>query len=61
MTIKALRTIKYCAISIIVFVILAEAYFVIVQSNQGEDIAGGVVMGIFVAFASLIIVITTAV
>ena len=41
---KALRTIKYCAIAIIGFVVGAEAYFFIVMRGK-DDIAGGVFMG----------------
>src|SRR6476469_8382815 len=43
-TVKALRTIKYCAIAIIGFVVAAVAYLFI--ARQGDDIAGGVFMGI---------------
>jgi hypothetical protein len=54
-SVRALRTIKYCSIALIIFVLGAEAYFFIVQASRGEDIAGGVVMGLFVIFISVII------
>jgi hypothetical protein len=43
---RALRTIKYCAITLVAFIMGAEAYFFIVQRGK-EDIAGGVVIGLF--------------
>ena len=43
-TVKALRTIKYCAITIVAFVIGAEAYLFI--ARPGDDIAGGVFIGL---------------
>lgn len=56
-TVKALRTIKYCAIAMIGFIAAAEAYLFIVR--PGDDIAGGVFMGILIIFASSVIVATT--
>lgn len=53
-SVKALRTIKYCAIVLVAFVAGAEAYFLIVQRSK-EDIAGGVVMGLFMIFVSVVI------
>ncbi len=44
-SIKALKIIKYCAITLIVFALAAEIYFFTIQRNRGEDIAGGVVLG----------------
>jgi hypothetical protein len=43
-SVKALRTIKYCAMTIVAFVVGAEAYLFIVR--PGDDIAGGVFMGL---------------
>jgi len=53
-SVKALRTIKYCAIVLVAFIAGAEAYFFIVQRSN-EDIAGGVVMGLFMIFVSVVI------
>lgn len=58
-TVKALRTIKYCAMAIIGFVAAAEAYLFIVR--PGDDIAGGVFMGILVIVASSVVVAAAAV
>jgi len=54
-SVRALRTIKYCAIVLITFILGAEAYFFIVQSSKGEDIAGGVAMGFAMIFISAVI------
>ncbi len=43
-SIKALRTIKYCAMTLVAFMVAAEAYLCIVR--PGDDIAGGVFMGL---------------
>lgn len=54
-SVRALRIIKYCAIVLIFFVLGAEAYFFLVQSRKGEDIAGGVAMGFLTIFISVVI------
>src|SRR5688572_19469544 len=56
--VNALRTIKFCAIAIIGFVAGAEV-FILLQDS--EDRAGGVVMGIFVAFGSIIVAAAAAI
>lgn len=58
-SVKALRIIKYCAISLVGFIIMPEAYLFIVR--PGDDIAGGVVMGLFLIFISAIIATAAAV
>lgn len=57
-SVSALHTIKYCAIALIIFVLGAEAYFFIIQSSKGEDIAGGVAIGFFIIAMSTITAIT---
>ncbi len=56
--VRALRTIKYCGTILVVFVIAAEAYLFIVR--PGDDIAGGVFIGLlmFVVFGVITIVTT---
>jgi hypothetical protein len=49
--IKALRTIKYCAISIIGFVAVGE---IIIMLSNSDDPAGGVFMGILITFVSVV-------
>ena len=59
--VKALRTIKYCALTLIAFIVGAEAFFFTVQRVQGEDIAGGVMMGLMMIFVSVVAATTAAV
>jgi hypothetical protein len=53
-SVRALRTIKYCAIALVASLVGAEAYFFIVQRGK-DDIAGGVAMGLFLIFVSAVI------
>jgi hypothetical protein len=58
--VRALRTIKYCAMSLVGFLLAAEAYFFIVQRGK-DDIAGGVMMGLFMIFVSVVVATAAAV
>lgn len=49
--VKALRTIKYCAISIIGFAAIGEIFIML---NNSEDRAGGVFIGILIISGSLV-------
>lgn len=53
-SVKALRTIKYCAITLIAFIVGAEGYFFIAVSGS-DDIAGGVMMGLVMIFVSAVV------
>ena len=55
--VKALRTIKYCAISIIGFVALGEIFIML---SDSDDRAGGVFMGILITFGSVVIATAAA-
>jgi hypothetical protein len=59
-SVKALRTIKYCALSLVGFLAGAEAYFFIVRRDK-DDIAGGVMMGLFLIFVSVVVATAAAV
>ena len=59
-SVKALRTIKYCAMTLVAFIVGAEAYFFIVQRGK-DDIAGGVAMGLLMIFVSAVIAAAAAV
>ena len=50
--VKALHTIKYCAISIIGFVALGEIFIML---GDSDDPAGGVFMGILISFGAVVI------
>lgn len=60
-SVKALRTIKYCALTIVAFVVGAEAYFNIVQRGKSDDIAGGVMIGLLLIFISVVVAAAAAV
>ena len=55
--VKALRTIKYCAISIIGFV---AGGLVFIMLSDSDDRAGGVFMGLLITFGSSVIVTAAA-
>ncbi len=59
-SVKALRTIKYCAMTLIAFIVGAEVYFFITVRGN-DDIAGGVMMGLLMIFVSVVIATAAAV
>ena len=59
-SVRALRIIKYCAMCLIAFLAGAEAYFFLVVRGK-DDIAGGVMMGLFLIFISAIVATAAAV
>ena len=56
--ISALRTMKYCASAIVVFTAAPLAYLCIVR--PGDDIAGGVAIGLFIIFVSAVVAANAA-
>jgi hypothetical protein len=56
--VKALRTIKYCAIAIIGFVVVEEIF--IMLNHGSDDAAGGVFMGVLITFGSIVIATAAA-
>jgi len=59
-SVKALRTIKYCGMTLAGFLAGAEGYFVLVRRKE-DDPAGGVMMGLFLIFISAVIATAAAV
>ena len=57
-SVKALRTIKYCAITIIGFVAVEE--FFILLNHGDDDAAGGIAMGIGITFISIVVATAAA-
>jgi hypothetical protein len=57
--VKALRTIKYCALATIGFVVVEETFIMLTHGN--DDPAGGVFMGILITFGSIVIATAAAV
>jgi len=59
-SVRAVRIIKYCALTTAIFILGAEAYLFIFIRGK-DDIAGGVMMGAFIILVSAIIVTAAAV
>jgi len=57
--VKALETTKYCAMSLIGFVAGAELFIMLARGD--DDPAGGVFIGILIAFGSIVIATAAAV
>ncbi len=57
--VKTLRTIKFCAIVIIGFVLAEEVF--IMLNHESDDPAGGVFMGVLIIFISIIVATATAI
>jgi hypothetical protein len=55
---RSVRTIKYCAIAIIGFVAIGELFIML---HESDDRAGGVMMGAFIIFASIVVATAMAV
>jgi hypothetical protein len=56
--VRSLRTIKFCAIALVGFVAVGEFF---ILSNHSDDHAGGVMMGVFITFASIVVATAMAV
>jgi hypothetical protein len=56
--VKALRTIKYCALAIVGFVVVEEIIIMLTHGN--DDAAGGVFMGVLITFGSIVIATAAA-
>jgi hypothetical protein len=57
-TVRSVRTIKYCAITLIAFVAGAEVFII---SSDSDDHAGGVVMAGFIGFVAIVVATAMAV
>ncbi len=53
-SLKAVQTVKYCAFAIVVATVGALGYITISMGGK-DDIAGGVAMGVFITFMSIIV------
>ena len=54
-SVKAFRTIKYCGIAFVGFLLGAEAYFGLFRRGE-DDIAGGVMLGLLLIFVCAVVV-----
>src|SRR5438132_10898077 len=59
-SVRALRIIKYCALTTAIFILGAEAYLFIFMRGK-VDIASGVMMGAFIIFVAAVIAMAAAV
>lgn len=59
-SVRALRTIKYCATALVSFAVIAEAYLFIAIRGE-DDIAGGVFIGLLMIFAFGVVAIAAKV
>ncbi len=57
--VKTLRTIKYCALIIIGFVIAEEIFIMLTHGN--DDATGAFMMGVFITFGSIVVSTAAAV
>lgn len=55
--VKPMRTIKFCALALAGFVAIA---ILVILQNESDDAAGGVVMGVVIAFVSIVIAAAAA-
>jgi hypothetical protein len=51
-TLRSVRTIKYCAIALVGFVVGGEIFII---TSDSDDHAGGVVIGLVIGFASIVV------
>ena len=58
--VKALRTIRQCALTVAGFIVGGEAYLFVVQRSK-DDIAGGVAVGLVLIFLSVVTATVAAV
>jgi hypothetical protein len=56
--VQGLRTIKYCAIATIGFVLLEEIFIILNHGN--DDAAGGIMVGLFIMFGSILAATTAS-
>jgi hypothetical protein len=56
--VKSLRTIKYCALAIIGFVVIEE--IIIIVNHGSDDPAGGIFMGVVITFGSIVVATAAA-
>ena len=60
-SVKALRTIKYCAIALAASIVTAQCYLFIVVRDRSDDIAGGVAMSLLLLLLAATMAIVAAV
>lgn len=58
--VKALRTIKYCAIAIIGFVVAEEIFILLMNNGDNHNPGAPIFMGVLIAFPSIVVAAAAA-
>lgn len=58
LAIRSLRIIRHCALAIIAFVVVGE---ILIVTGPSDDHTGGIAMGVFISFASVVAATSSAV
>ncbi|MCB0167874.1 MAG: DUF2975 domain-containing protein [Anaerolineae bacterium] len=58
--VKALRTIKYCALAIIGFVVVEEIFIILMNNRDSDNPGAPVFMGVLIIFPSIVVATATA-
>ena len=58
--VKALRTIKYCALAIIGFVVVEEAFILLMNNRDSDNPGAPIFMGILIIFPSIVVAVAAA-
>jgi hypothetical protein len=59
-TVKALRTIKYCAIAIIGFVVVEEIFILLMNNRDNDNPGAPIFMGVLITFPSIVVATAAA-
>jgi hypothetical protein len=58
--VKALRTIKYCALAIIGFVVVEEIFILLMNKGDNDNPGAPIFMGVLIIFPSIVVATTAA-
>jgi hypothetical protein len=58
--VKALRTIKYCALAIIGFVVIEEIWILLMNGGDSDDPGAPILMGLLIVFPSIVVATAAA-
>ena len=58
--VKALRTIKYCALAIIGFVVAEEIFIMLMNNGDSDNPGAPILMGVLIAFPSIVVATVAA-
>jgi hypothetical protein len=58
--VKALRTIKYCALAIIGFVVVEEIVIMLTNNGDNDNPGAPILLGVLIAFPSIVVATAAA-